>query len=230
MLIPSLIISQNISGTIYGDEVILEYISVTNVTKDIETFSNEDGYFNIEASENDILLFSSPFFIDKNIIATNTLFGKNLIVELEPNINKLDEVIISNNSFNEEEYNLNFKKQILYDVDHNMQAYETPSNGNVDFRKIFKRVNKLLSKNKKKEANTATKYISHSEMKKLLLEQNINNKNIVEIIEIPEENINLFLDYCRGKIEQDLLEENNSFLLLDKLMKLSEDFKQLSEN
>jgi len=230
MFFPSFLFSQNVNGTIYDDKIILEYISVMNVTQNIETFSDENGSFEIKAIENDVLLFSSSFFIDKKVSVTKAILEKKIIINLEPNINNLEEVVISNNYFNVEQYNQDFKNQILYDVDHNMQAYEQPSNGSVDFRKIFKRVNKLLTKKNKKNPSTLPSYISHSELKLALLEKDFNSEKLIDVIEIKEENIYLFLDFCRGKIKKELLEDENSFRLLDQLIKLSSDFKNLSED
>ncbi|MFB9053584.1 carboxypeptidase-like regulatory domain-containing protein [Formosa undariae] len=226
--IPSSLFAQNISGTIYDDGSTLEYVSVINITKNFESFSDANGFFTIEAIENDTILFSSSFHIDKKILVTNDYLNKEVTIQLEQKINNLEEVIISNYSFDEKQFNSNFKNQILYDLDHNMQAYEQPSNGNVDFRKIFIRANKLLSKNKKNKSSITPNYITYSELKLLFLEQGFNNEKLTDVLEIKEENVDLFMDFCRGKIKSELLEEKNNFLLLDKLIDLSTKFKKLS--
>lgn len=227
---PSLLFAQSVSGTIYGDNnIILEYISVTNITQNLETFSDNNGFFTIEANQNDTLLFSSSFYVDKKVLITNDYNKKDVVIQLEQSRNNLDEVIIKNIIFDEEKFSSNFKNQILYDVDHNMQAYEKPSNGRVDFRKIFKRVNKVLSKKKEKKPSVEPNSISYSDLKLLLLEQNFNNEKLTEVLKIQEENIDLFIDFCRGKIKRELLEEKNNFLLLDKLIGVSLEFQKSNE-
>ena len=230
-LTSSSIFAQNITGRIYEDEIALQYVSITNITQNFEAFSDVNGLFIIEAIENDTILFSSSFYIDKKIIVSNDYLDKEVSFQLEQKINNLDEVIISNYFFDEEQFNSDFKNQILYDVDHNMQAYEQPSNGNVDFIKIFKRINKLIIKKKgKNKAPTEPSYLSYSDLKMLLLENEANTGKLTDILNIQEENVHLFIDFCREKIKRELLEEKNNFLLLDKLIDLSIQFKKLSED
>jgi len=230
VLTSSSIVAQNITGRVYNDEIALQYVSITNSTQKTETFSDDNGWFTIEAIENDTILFSSSFYIEKKILVSNDYFDKEVSIQLEQKINNLDEVIISNYFFDEEQFSSDFKKQILYDIDHNMQAYEQPSNGNVDFIKIFKRINKLVNKKKgKKKTPTEPNYISYSNLKMLLLDSDIDTDKLTDVLNIPEGNVHLFIDFCRGKIKSELLEENNNFLLLDKLMDLSIQFKKLNE-
>ena len=226
--IPSSLFAQNISGTIYEDGSTLEQVSVLNITQNFETFSNDNGFFTIKAIENDTILFSSLFHIEKKILVTDDYLDKEVTIQLEQKINKLEEVIISNYSFDEEQFNSNFKSQILYDVENNMQAYEQASNGNVDFRKIFKRISKLLSKNKKNKSSIKPNYLAHSELKLLFLKQEFNNEKLTNLLKIKEENVYLFMDFCTMKIESVLLEEKNNLLLLDKLIDLSMEFRKLS--
>jgi len=226
--IPSSLFAQNISGTISDDESKLEQVSVLNITQDFIIFSNDDGFFTIKAIKNDTILFSSPFHIEKKILVTDDYLDKELTIQLEQKINNLEEVIISNYSFDEEQFNSNFKNQILYDVENNMQAYEQTSNGNVDFRKIFKRLSKLLSKKKKNKSSIKPNYLTYTELKLLFLKQEFNNEKLTNLLKIKEESVDLFMVFCTGKIEGELFEEKNNFLLLDKLIDLSMEFRKLS--
>jgi len=230
VLTSSSIVAQHITGRIYENEIALQYVSIVNITQNLETFSDANGLFTIEAIKNDTILFSSSFYMDKKILVTNDYFDKELSIQLEQKINNLDEIIISNYYFDQEEFSSDFKKQILYDIDHNMQAYEQPSNGNVDFVKIFKRINKLVSKKKgKKKTPTEPNYISYSNLKMLLLENEVKTEKLTDVLNISEENVYLFIDFCREKIKRELLEEKNNFLLLDRLIDLSIQFKNLNE-
>lgn len=222
---PALLLSQTISGIIYNEENKLEYISITNITQGLKTQSNKDGYFYIDAKEKDVLLFSSPLYVDKKITVTSLHFDDKLIVELETPIHELDEVYITNTTFNEKEYSLKLKKQFLYDIEHNEQAYIKPASGNVDFVKIFKSAKKYLGKDKKTTTIEKPEYLSYEEISKVLLKQNNQEERIIDIIEIPKESFYPFIDFCIGKIEKHLVEDKNYFLLLDKLFTLTNEFK-----
>lgn len=222
---PTLLASQTISGVIYSEENKLEYISVTNITQGLKTQSTKDGYFSINAIENDTLLFSSSLYINKKITVTALHFKEKLIVELETPVNELEEVYITNTTFNEKEYSLKLKKQFLYDIEHNPQEYVKPASGYVDFMKIFKDAKKYLGKNKKTITNEKPEYLSYEEINKVLLKQNNQEERIVDIIEISEESYYLFIDFCIGKIEKHLLDDKNYFLLLDKMFDLAKEFK-----
>ena len=148
-----------------------------------------------------------------------------MIIELKQRVNNLDEVVISDLNFFKEEYNLKFKNQLAYDIDKNMQAYEQPSNGLVDFRKIFKRVKKLLTK-KKKKSSSQQEYATFVDLNLLFSREDfLNNKPLYEILDITNEKVPLFKDYCRGKIEKELLDGNNEFLLIDRFFTLLSEFK-----
>jgi hypothetical protein len=97
--------------------------------------------------------------------------------------------------------------------------------------KIFKRINKLISKKKgEKRTSKEPNYISYSDLKMLLLESDSNAGELADVLKIRQENVHLFIDFCRGKIKRELLEENNNFLLLDRLIDLSNQFKKLGKD
>lgn len=226
ILFPLLTFSQTVQGTIFNEDVPLEYVLVTNSTLDRETFSNEEGSFTIEANENDELIFSTPFFLDKKYVVNKESLQGEIKVHMQLDVNKLEEVVISNYTFKEGKYNADFRQQILNDIKNNPHLYERPSNGTIDFVKIFKRVNKLF---KKKDKPIPPSYISYPELKKLLLEREFNGETLIEILQIKERHFFLFVDFCRDKMEEDLVKEQNSFLLLDQFIKLSEEFKELNK-
>jgi len=227
-LLPLLSVGQTINGTVYDEETPLEYVLITNATQDRETFSNEAGEFSIDANENDELVFSTPFYLDKKFVVTEDSLQEGMVIKMQLDVNKLEEVVISNYTFNEGKYKADFSEQIKNDIKNNPQLYERPSNGTIDFVKIFKRVNKLFKK-KNKNPDPPT-YIGYSEIKDLLLQREFNGEALVSILNIKENYFSLFVDFCRDKIEEDLAKEENSFLLLDQFMKLSEAFKELNKS
>jgi hypothetical protein len=196
-------------------------------------FSDENGDFTINAIENDSILFSSSFYEEEKIVINKNHLVEVFVVQLKEKINELDEIILRNNfkhkEFNENEFNSKFKNQLKNDVEYNLQAYEQPSNGLVDFRKISKRIFKLLKKKKKKDSftSTYTSYASYDDLKLLFSKDNyINYRLIIEVLKIRKEDVSLFLDFCDGKIEKELLSSKNKFLLLDTLVNLTLQFKR----
>lgn len=227
LLFPVFIHSQSITGTIYEEDTTLSFIQVANVTQNLKAYSNEEGVFTIEANLNDILLVLSPSHIPKKIIAQEVHFNKMLDVKLELNTNSLEEVVVKSNAFKEEEYNKNIQEQIKEDVDKNAPAYDTPSNGQMDFVKIYKLITKKLKKNKELEPQP-TKFVSNKALQILLLNDDGSSSELTsEILEIKDEKVPLFIDFCRGKIEQQLLVPENNLLLFDRLINLSNEFKKL---
>ena len=222
--------SQKLKGTIYAEELKAEYVIISNITRDVDTYTNENGYFEIEAQANDSISFSSSFYETKTIVVKEDFFAEEIIIELKQRVNSLDEVIISDLNFFEEEYNLKFKNQLAYDTDKNMQAYEQPSNGLVDFRKIFKRVKKLLTKKKKKPSNQQG-YVTFMDLNLLFSREDfLNNKPLIEILDITKEKVPLFKDYCREKIDKELLDSKNEFLLIDRFFTLLSEFEMNVED
>lgn len=86
--------SIEISGVVHSDKDV-ENIHVINKTAQLFTVTNGVGEFNISASVNDTLIFTSiqhkiqTFIIDKNVIESKTC-----VIKLEELVNELDEVTV----------------------------------------------------------------------------------------------------------------------------------------
>lgn len=74
----------------------LQGVTVTNEANSSVSVTNSKGNFTIEASIDDMILFSSVNFKDKKIKIKKSNFSDNLlVVQLEPLIEQLDEVFVS---------------------------------------------------------------------------------------------------------------------------------------
>ncbi|MCF4102406.1 hypothetical protein L1I30_12075 [Gillisia sp. M10.2A] len=72
-------------------------INVINVTQQTGTISGKQGNFKIMVKENDVLLFSSIQYDNKEISVTKKMLESgNLVVELQESLNFLDEVTLKN--------------------------------------------------------------------------------------------------------------------------------------
>ncbi len=85
-----------IKGRIVVDTLALEAINIVNITQEIGSINDASGYFEIKANPGDVIIFSSvQFQLKKYVIREEDLQTDNFLVFLEPSINELDEVRIS---------------------------------------------------------------------------------------------------------------------------------------
>ncbi|WP_299223076.1 hypothetical protein [uncultured Aquimarina sp.] len=88
--------SSELKGRIIVAGLELEFVNIVNLTKEIGAINDELGYFKILASVGDAIVFSSvQFQLKKYIVTEEDLQSGNLRIFLEPAINELDEVHIS---------------------------------------------------------------------------------------------------------------------------------------
>ncbi len=83
-------------GKIISDSLSVNRVHVINKTTQRGTLSNEYGGFAIPAKVNDTLVFSAvQFEIYRKIVTKSDLQKLQVIINLEPRINQLDEVVIT---------------------------------------------------------------------------------------------------------------------------------------
>lgn len=88
--------SSELKGRIIVAALELEFVNIVNLTKEIGAVNDESGYFEILANVGDAIVFSSvQFQLKKYIVEEEDLQSGNLLIFLEPAINELDEVHIS---------------------------------------------------------------------------------------------------------------------------------------
>ncbi|WP_108803456.1 hypothetical protein [Aquimarina sp. Aq107] len=85
-----------LEGRIVVKTLELEAVNIVNLTKEIGTISNSLGYFKIKAEPGDQVVFSSiQFQLKKLVMTKEDLQSDDFTVFLEPEVNELDEVRIS---------------------------------------------------------------------------------------------------------------------------------------
>ena len=217
--------AQSLKGVIYFDNLKIENTAITNLSNGSKVHSNPDGEFEILAKINDTIYVNSQFYESQIIIVENKHIEKRLDIELQEKINNLDQVVINNQKFNEEEYNQKFKELMVYDSKNNKLAYEQPSNGMTDFVRIFKLVRNLFSRKSNKSIETEN-YASNDDLNLLFRQGDFfNNKSVIELVSIEDQDLQLFMNFCEGNVDKNLLDENNKFVLMDRLIELSMKFK-----
>lgn len=85
----------NIQGKIYSKKNFIPDVHVFNVTQKVGTISNDLGEFYLRVKLNDTLLISSLEYEKSTIIVTlKNIEAKEILIELMPLVNKLDEIFL----------------------------------------------------------------------------------------------------------------------------------------
>lgn len=228
--------SQEISGKIYGEKEVAQYVMVINITNETSTYSDEYGDFEIKADLNDTLAFISSFYEEKKLLIDDFKLKEKFVVQLKEKINQLDEVVVNNmvgvKEFNIEEYNIEFKNQIGEDVKKNPYTYEPQSDGRLDIIKagnfIGERIGELFKKRGEGTSYNNVTYITFKDLDTLFSNNSFfNDALLMNKLEISTENKFLFFSLCEEeKLNSTLLRKENEFLLLDELIKQVSVFKK----
>lgn len=230
-IFPTSVISQNITGKIYDSKTTIKGATIYNTTKNQINHTNDNGYFEIEANINDTIIFYSLFHYQKTLIINETHYTEAIVIELKKKINELDEVLLDNTKlkpFDEKKQNMVIKNQIKNDIKKHPYYYNA-SNGNIGnaLNELTKLIGKLFKTKKPKTLPIIN--ITHKEFDTLFSSNTFfNSKLLINDLQIPENYIPLFFDYCEGQdIDNKLLLEENRFLLLDKLYSCSKAFLKI---
>ena len=224
-----------LEGTVKSDSIVLQDINVINLTSNLGTSSDKYGNYTIYASIGDSILFSSIVYRRRIIkISKSHVESKTLIVYLEQGTNELDEVEIR------QKIRLNLgkisvPKGTILDNDNialkkapNSRKFTDPTYGNsgVDFVEISKLLtNKIFQKRKaRKDEEKDIK-----KQKQIFLENILKNEGrdfFTVHLNIKEEEIYLFLDYCKDNGLSNFY-KSDEFLIKNFIIKQSKNYHSL---
>ena len=223
--------SQKAVGKIVDNQKKLNKVKITNLTTNIVSYSNVNGEFKIKAKLNDILRFTFFSYKGINIKIDSLKLKEDFVVTMEEEINYLDEILISNFSFDLKNFNRVFNEQVQSDIINNPYLYEPQSNGRIDFIKASNYLGEKfidllnIERNNKKVDKTRT--ISFEDLDSLFKKSEFfDDKLLITRLNIDLKNKFLFYSFCEKKIDFNLLKKDNTFILLDELIKISIDFKK----
>lgn len=232
VFIPRFVFAQTITGTIYDDKAIVEGVVVKNLNTKIATLSDEKGQFVMQASVQDSISFYVFTHEEQTIVIQEEKEYTNFVVELTRKINQLDEVVVKKEKefeFEEKELEASFNKQMKTHQELYPEQYEFNSNPNhnLNFVNIGKRLWKLIAKEKRKPTPfvpiTLEQYIGLFKE-----DRTINDRFLVETVQVPLEFKPLFIDFCVSKnVNSKLLKEKNRFLLIDEFINLGREFQEM---
>jgi hypothetical protein len=226
--------AQTLKGKVYDETSTVKNIKVLNDTQNRVTATNKDGDFNIIAKVNDTILFESIFYHPKAIVLNASHFEGVAVFELVKITNELDEVeIIADPEqpvFEERTYNLELQKLLKEDIKNNPDLYSPVNTNGANILAIIDLVAKLF-KNKDKYITPTYTPITYTQMDSLFTNSTFFNKSLLtENLQIPEDKIFFFYDFCDAKkLSSKLLKEENKMEFLEQLVLNSQLFSILLE-
>ena len=231
-------------GVLVCDSLKVERATITNITLETNTISDDLGFFSIYAREGDTIVISSVAFDTERIVLKSSDF-KNLIsvIHLSMNVNQLDEVKIGafklSGDLAYDTKRIKVKPLIKVDLSsidfknleitgvkttQNMAMTDPiqPVPASVDFVKLGKKLYRLFdSDDDFVKLKPVKQYNSQEfvvEMRKRFDSDFFHNK-----LNIEEDKIHLFLEYCFSEEinQKQLMERINSLTLIDFLVEKS---------
>lgn len=226
-----------IEGVVKSDSIFLENINILNLTQNFGSSSNSLGAFTLFAKLRDSIMFSSINYTNRIIeISEKHVNEKKLLIFLEQDLNELDEVLLSP-KMRLDFGNIDVQKGIILNNTEDtkkkgpdLRRMTDPSYGNVgvDFVSIFKLITKnlrLKNKGKKAAQKENERLIKEFPDKLFTLYK---AKFFTNALNIPDDKIYLFLEYCQ---ENGLNKHLNSeeFVIKNFLIVQSRKFNQIKE-
>jgi len=253
VLFPILALAQSptlkvLRGIVVSDSLEVERVSVTNLTKNTFSVTNDLGQFSIFADEGDEIVFSGVAFETKKVTLKPSDFKEMIYkVRLRVQINELDEVKIGpyklSGDLVYDSQRIKVKPSLKIDLpkidpstieitgvksraeNSVMPNVNKPLNG-VDFVKIGTMLVGLF-KGTDSEEKHMPNGVTFEEFTKSL-KQKFSDDFFKQTLKIDQDRIGLFLSYCESTNEHQkwLLEPQNGLALVDYLFKKSEEFNK----
>ena len=200
-----------LEGIVKYDSIYLQDINILNKTTNLGSSSDKKGRYRLYAKNGDSILFSSIVYENRIIKITNRhIESKSITVYLEPDYYQLNEVMLAKKVF------INWRDAAVIegtilnnDEISNRKAPDarklTDPNANAGGINPFAIIMMLTKKTRlKRKAKRLDLKLEREEIKQLKIEFPTTIKNkygndfFKEILQISEDNIYLFLDYCEG--------------------------------
>lgn len=221
--------AQSIKGYVYDSEATVKGARIINTTKNTLNYSNDKGYFNVRAQENDTLLIFSYFHLEQTLVVSPNMFNEEVVIELKKVTNILDEVELANNR----------KKKF----DSIAVQTTTAAQGQIAFRKrvfesgenyrptldvlgLIGAIGKLF---KRKNKTPETRYVEADDLDKLFKKSTFfTQRLLVNDLKIQKDYHYLFFEYCSAQnINYNLIAGKKEIELMDLLNAYSTEFREL---
>ncbi|WJS96103.1 hypothetical protein NYQ10_06510 [Flavobacterium johnsoniae] len=215
-----------LNGKVISQDIPLDKVEVINKTAQTSTRTNELGEFSILVKEKDSLLFFSKDYLFTRLkVILKDLEKNNLIVEMTPKAEELDNVVVSRSVFNKKEIkNIANNKEKIKEIKNRKQFDEVTSKVNVYDGRIKNGLDfsyPIFDKPKKKIEPRDDRF------KKLVI-ASFPPDFFIKNLKIKPEEKEIFLNFCNADPKsKTLLKKSNDFEIMDFLYIKNEEFKTL---
>ncbi len=223
-----------IKGQVRNDLIPVENVIVFNTKDHAGTNVNAYGSFEMMASVNDTLVFSSLVFKSKRIILKEEDFLKpKIFVPLEVFTNELAEVIIkarkdmSPISGNTQRY---VDLQYFGDEKSSPKNTTMPSDGTIDKGMDFVRIYKGIINTLKRKNPGNTDFYKETSFSDYVI-HSVDYSFLSNTLKLKDDEIKLFLVFCENDSKsRTLMNPSSEFQLLDFLTNKNKEFKKIIAN
>jgi len=232
-----------ISGSIRSDAIDLGNIHIINKDSNIGTITDDYGKFLILVKENDTLTFSGIQFKNKKIVISNfDVLSKTITISLISKVNQLDEVLLRKPKNIAMDLGLpNAGKKPLTKLEAREVYY---SQASITFVILSTLLNKkgniedlyhVISGNRKRDRKLkalieADKLIEYNQCVIKEIRSYFKDSFFITTLQIPEEKINYFIEYCIVKDILDLFIKDSHLDVMDILITESKLYLKELEN
>ncbi|MBO3098570.1 peptidase associated/transthyretin-like domain-containing protein [Gelidibacter pelagius] len=229
----TMMLSQNITGTLYDAEAPISGAKIMNITSKSITSTDGNGNFKIYAQINDTLIFSSLFHHTNQLMVTESHLMDTPVFELRKMVNELDEVeiqgAITSKEMNEETASKTLNQQFQNDIKKHGYKYKKPNTGPLDLMAIGESIIKLFKRKTPREFETVETTITSDDFDTLFKSDKFfNDQFLVLNLNITKDYKHLYFAYCESKeMSSSLLQSKNRIYLVDKFLEYSEEFREI---
>ncbi|PBJ13123.1 hypothetical protein [Flavobacterium sp. ACN6] len=213
-------------GKVIYQELLLKNVEVINKTAKTSTRTNELGEFSISVKEQDSLLFYSKDYLFTRLKVTlKDLEKNNLVVEMTPKAEELDNVVVSRSVFNKTEIkNIANNKEEINKIKVRKQFDDVTTKVTVYDGKIKNAINfsyPIFDKPKKKIEPRDDRF------KKLVI-ASCPPDFFIENLKLKPEEKEIFINFCNTDPKsKTILEHPNLLAIMEFLYAKNEEFKKL---
>jgi len=250
LLLPAIAFSQKqarqlLHGRVVADSLVVDNLSVNNITSRIGAVTDSDGLFTLYARPTDTLFFSSVTFHSVHLILKESDFRENpLVIKLDVNVTVLDEVIvrpsvltgtldkdskrvktktITSSIESARELNRYVINPLKYGIRVNGTLPPDMSQMNgINFTRIY---DMYFRKRKKKQDRGEIYSAETAKPFPEAVKELYTYYFFTQTLSIPKDDIGLFLIFCdKGEETKPLLDPKKEFELTDYLIQKSKEF------
>ena len=221
---------KTIHGQVINDSIKVDNVLVFNINSQTGTAVYSDGVFDIKATANDTLFFSSLSFRPKKMVLSQKQINeKNFVIKLDAFVNKLEEVVVSNKKLKPKIANSQKIVDQQYFDDQqsspkNPGVYDGTITNGVNFVRLYKDVLKLINKKRIEEESSLMPFTE-------IVMQKINYGFYKSTLHLKDEEIRLFLLYCdKDPIDLKSFNAKLDFEIMDFLISKNKEFEKMKLN